>query len=707
MHLAAEKDGISLRFPVYIAKTSESTYFFERNNDMKRCYGFLLLALVAMIGAGTFAQQSHPPGDILSQLMFTSMPPQNVSVGEKYTYKAVAVSRDSAAVIRYSVRLGVKGFAIDSVTGVVNWTPDAKGWFAFSILATSNKGGKATQDFVVEVAAGNGIIQGTITDTLNNPIAQVLVEAMNTQSIIVGSPSSAVGGSFSYSAMTDKSGKYRIARIEPGTYKLHANAPTPNFQSQWYDGKDTPALANVVTVRDTPNVTIADFKLRGGIPQLKTATVKGLVTDTLGRALKSVIAQVVFVRAGFALNTNGSVEDFRMMFDGNNAGDFRLDGASAYVILTKTDSTGAYKLSLPVGSYIAYAGATGYVTEYFLHQADIRSATTINLQKDSSGINFRLAALPPVVLGRISGSVTDSSKGIGVRSRVVVIGDNWTLPSPTNVARSYTVDTDSLGVYTANNLVPGTYIVLAIPMGSYAPAYYTTDTANTRWKKATKIVINGNTFTGAKIYVRALNPTVRGYSGVSGNVRTGTQSAVSGAIVYAFLKNSVAGYAIVDNNGAYQISGVSPNSYTVTVDMPGYEETTAQAASASYLANGSPSFASVNFSLASVVTAVETNTTTLPAEFTLGQNYPNPFNPSTSISYQLPANSTVTLKVFDILGKELLTLVQGQQVAGSYVVRFDASHFASGVYLYQLRADDGSGSGSKSLIQTRKMVLLK
>ncbi|MDP3683052.1 MAG: T9SS type A sorting domain-containing protein, partial [Ignavibacteria bacterium] len=85
------------------------------------------------------------------------------------------------------------------------------------------------------------------------------------------------------------------------------------------------------------------------------------------------------------------------------------------------------------------------------------------------------------------------------------------------------------------------------------------------------------------------------------------------------------------------------------------------------------------------------------------QNYPNPFNPETVISYQLPVNSKVSLKVFDILGKEVAILVNEEKPAGKYQVNFNGSILASGVYFYKLSANGGAGSFS----QTRKFVLLK
>jgi hypothetical protein len=91
--------------------------------------------------------------------------------------------------------------------------------------------------------------------------------------------------------------------------------------------------------------------------------------------------------------------------------------------------------------------------------------------------------------------------------------------------------------------------------------------------------------------------------------------------------------------------------------------------------------------------------TTTPATFALSQNYPNPFNPTTIISYQLPVSGFVSLKVYDILGKEVSVLTNGYKPAGKYTVTFNAASLASGIYIYKLN------SGNYSSI--KKMMVLK
>jgi len=106
------------------------------------------------------------------------------------------------------------------------------------------------------------------------------------------------------------------------------------------------------------------------------------------------------------------------------------------------------------------------------------------------------------------------------------------------------------------------------------------------------------------------------------------------------------------------------------------------------------------------ISAVEDDQTYIPRHFSLEQNYPNPFNPSTKIKYSIPfvethrdASLLVTLKVYDVLGNEIETLVNEEKPAGNYEITWNAVNLPSGVYFYQLKAGD--------FIKTKKMILLK
>jgi len=95
---------------------------------------------------------------------------------------------------------------------------------------------------------------------------------------------------------------------------------------------------------------------------------------------------------------------------------------------------------------------------------------------------------------------------------------------------------------------------------------------------------------------------------------------------------------------------------------------------------------------------VETETEILHS-FYLSQNFPNPFNPFTIISYQVPFTGNVTLKVFDVLGKEVANLVNEEKSAGVYDISFYAGNLPSGTYFYQLKTND--------FIETKKMILMR
>ena len=104
------------------------------------------------------------------------------------------------------------------------------------------------------------------------------------------------------------------------------------------------------------------------------------------------------------------------------------------------------------------------------------------------------------------------------------------------------------------------------------------------------------------------------------------------------------------------------------------------------------------------ITDVE-NESVLANDYKLYNNYPNPFNPSTKIKFNVPSISNVTVKVFDVTGKEITSLVNQTLSAGSHEIEFRGNGYASGVYLYKIEAK--SLEGKQSFVQTKKMILIK
>lgn len=108
-----------------------------------------------------------------------------------------------------------------------------------------------------------------------------------------------------------------------------------------------------------------------------------------------------------------------------------------------------------------------------------------------------------------------------------------------------------------------------------------------------------------------------------------------------------------------------------------------------------------NFNYYQLSSAVDVG---VPSKFDLSQNYPNPFNPTTKINYDLPFDSKVSIRIFDMTGKEVATVINTAQTAGYYTVQFNASNLASGVYFYNITAEGGN---AQKFVTTKKMVLVK
>ncbi len=672
---------------------------------------FLLMTIAMVIVTVIFVQfadsQTAPP-PAPGPFHFDTQPPLTGQVGVPYVYTVHLVVNDSTAVVRYLAdRLDPPGFSVDSASGVVTWTPAVRGWYSLSLTAvirytTHALAAAIQQRFMVAVAGGNGIVQGKITDTLNVGIPNVAVEVLQ-----AATPNLPDGGCYAYAARTDNNGNYRIDRIDPGVYKLHAVSPSPQYASQWYDGAATVAEAEAFAVVDSPTVRLINITLRGGAARMPKITVSGIVADSSLAPIKA--SHVFFVRAGFALNSNVTIDDFRQYFDMNaSAGGFELEGNSVDVFQTKVDSLGDYSLQIPVGSYIAFAAAQGYGTVFYQGQTNILSATTLVLQQDSAGINFTLPQLPSIALGTIEGNVIDSSLNVGVPARIIATRDRWLTVDKFGEPRSYVVDTDSLGNFTINNLLPGSYFVFAMPLGSYAPAFYSTDTVTTRWREATRIAINGNTVNDIYIYVHQIPASVDGFADVSGtlSLSSGTASTMAGAMIYAAKDDVIAGYAVTDVTGKYDIAGLAPGTYSIYADWLGYgtflpnvSAENSNNGTVSYDGNGNPVNTNVPLSIGPVSLLVGETLIIQPEQYSLGQNYPNPFNPSTTIQYTLPVSGKVAVRVYNILGQTVATLVDGNQNAGTYEVTFNAATFSSGVYFYRIE--------SGSFAAVKKMLLLK
>ncbi|HKI77977.1 MAG TPA: T9SS type A sorting domain-containing protein [Ignavibacteriaceae bacterium] len=181
--------------------------------------------------------------------------------------------------------------------------------------------------------------------------------------------------------------------------------------------------------------------------------------------------------------------------------------------------------------------------------------------------------------------------------------------------------------------------------------------------------------------------------------QTGNSSVTVNAVVDAYGTMSIPGGMSYDALRIKETKTIgSFTSVTFTFVAKSGAQVSVSATDSNPSDNGVISADNTSYNEALVTTGVE-QTTGLPENFDLKQNYPNPFNPSTKIAYSLSKESKVSLKIYDILGNEVATLVNSEQPAGVYRVDFTANKLASGFYIARLNTDN--------FVKTIKMTLLK
>lgn len=174
-------------------------------------------------------------------------------------------------------------------------------------------------------------------------------------------------------------------------------------------------------------------------------------------------------------------------------------------------------------------------------------------------------------------------------------------------------------------------------------------------------------------------------------------SNISDVYVYAKIGNMFKGYSLSNSNALYEINKLNPGSYEIIADKMGYNPVSRSVQVISSSLNN------IDLSLNNYVISVDPVSEIVPETYSLMQNYPNPFNPVTKIRFEIPFKnvypSTTVLKVYDVLGREIITLVNEVLKPGKYEMLFDAGNLSSGVYFYRLSSGDFTDS--------KKMMILK
>ena len=466
-------------------------------------------------------------------------------------------------------------------------------------------------------------------------------------------------------AFSDSNGNFST-RLRTGQYYMYSSAP--GYQGEFFDDVSSLPLATRITL-NTGDSLVYNIGLARLVPPV-TFTVSGSVKDSMGTELQANILT-------FIVNRQHSPSAWQFRY------------------LTKTDTGGNFLIKgvRPGDSLIVFAEPLNkdFTGQFYNGKTNYRDADRIGVTANVTGINFVLSG-KTVYANGITGTVKDSAGISVVKGNVHLYSKifgryGW---------RGETAIDTVTGVYSFTNLTPGKYFLLAEGRG-YVPSYFRYDGMTTlNWRDADSVIVTAApVVTGINFNLKTFNPPVGG-GFVFGLDKGSDGSLLGGTLNYALDANGgIVDYSISELDGSYLLQNFQSGTYTVVSNQANYQDIKS-IVNLDYLSN---STINEDVSLApQTVTGITDNANVITG-YALSQNYPNPFNPNTVIRYQIPENSFVTLKVYNILGAEVTTLVNENQRAGIYNLNFRAGSLASGVYFYQLTAG--------SFKATKKLMLLK
>ncbi len=532
----------------------------------------------------------------------------------------------------------------------------------YSYFVTAvNKSGESISSDTVQVTLDSAVVKAVVSGSLKSNSTGNVIGNGNLTFIPV------FGWGMNH-ATTDSSGNYSV-KLYPGSYIIYARAN--GFLPGYYHNVRNIFNATKIVVASNDSL-IVNVGL-DPIASHQHYRLTGVVKDTLGNPVKA------FLRL-HSIVANSYHRRYQY---------------------TATDDSGRYSFNLFQGdTVVVFARSMNhkYFPQFYNGKTSFLTADRIGINNDTSNINFTLVP-KPVFNNGITG-IVQAADSTSVESIVMAIRlhSNQSIKDMDDWRRKYSTETDSLGNYSFDHMIPGAYILLAIPEGDYQPTFYMSDGSQTmQWKNADSVIVDSTGIISGINFVVTDAPD-SGAATVNGQVKDNSGNPLEGAIVYATdLNSQTFSYGVTDINGNYTISGLVPGTYTVNSDAYGFSSTSSSTSSVDYNTNFSSS-ASFTMTPENITSVKETQPNIL-SNFKLNQNYPNPFNPTTIISYQIPYESKVVLKVFNILGDEVATLVNENKAAGNYNVSFNASNLSSGVYFYQIKAG--------SFVDTKKLVLLK
>jgi len=369
-----------------------------------------------------------------------------------------------------------------------------------------------------------------------------------------------------------------------------------------------------------------------------------------------------------------------------------------------TNSSGFYSKTLPQGNYTVGVEKKGYYIVFHDSTYDPFFAEFVSVDSGTvRTIDFNLLAVVDTNYS-VSGMIIDSTTGINANKGIIIVRTGTHVPTPKINVNSAFLDT--LDAFAGFIREDGTFKVYTqLPSYYYLQAYsnyllpgYFNDAGNASvyWQNADSVLINQN-ITGKNISL--VQDSSYGNGSISGFITYSNliqdESDFEGITILAKNVNNGAlySYNFGKQFGDYKVSNIPYGTYELIAQKIGIDNATSQTVTIDPI-NNQITGINLNFLISDVQNEME-----FPDGFILYQNYPNPFNPITNIVFSVPSQLFVSLKVYDILGNEVETLLSEDMFEGNYSVKFDGSKFTSGVYFYKLQAGE--------IVKVRKMILLK
>ena len=498
-------------------------------------------------------------------------------------------------------------------------------------------------------------MSGVVTDGNGSPIERASVFAYPE-----------VGQGHSVKTETNENGEYLLTGLYAGIYFVKANAR--GFHPEFYLEAKRLSDATPVSVGINEQIGDIDFTLDAA------SAIEGIVVSEdegnppLARAL--IIAKLIGA-------------PFQSKAFSNDDGSYRID-------------------NLPAGSYYVYAMARGFHREFFDNAVTREEATVVDLDvaEVEAGIDFSLKPIPDHE-GSISGLVTADLDSLPIPGAIVVAVGAQSGPPFFGV-------TSADGLYELKGLPNGDYYVM-----SWADGYigeFFDDVHN--WHKATLVnVVSPHESSSIDF---ALAKKRNGPYRVRGKVVTRQNQPIANALIYARSKRGIDGFAVSDEEGNYEINEMAAGQVQIIAAVPGLKQNNdnnlASDDSVTVDLNSGNDNYQANITMdGDVATGVDAIDGAIPETYGLDQNYPNPFNPETTIQIHLPVSGEVTLKVYNLLGQEIVTLANEILEAGNHVLNWNGlnkfqTQVPSGIYYYRIQVKNGK---NVTFEQIRKMTLLK